>query len=178
MIRIKAGEEWKTAFRTRYGLFEYQVMPFGLTNAPASMQRLMNDALHEYLDVFVIIYLDDILIYSTSKGEHRKHVKLVMEKLKKYSLLLKPEKCEFHKEQVEFLGYIIGTHGIKMDQVKVKAVLEWPTPTTVKEVQAFIGFANFYRRFIAGYSKVAQPLTELTRKDLTFEWTSMAEIAF
>ena len=115
MIRIKAGEEWKTAFRTRYGLFEYQVMPFGLTNAPASMQRLMNDALHEYLDVFVIVYLDDILIYSTSKGEHGKHVKLVMEKLEKYTLLLKLEKCEFHKEQVEFLGYIIGTHGIKMD---------------------------------------------------------------
>jgi hypothetical protein len=178
LIRIAEGEEWKTAFRTRYGLFEYQVMPFGLTNAPASMQRLMNDALHEYLDIFTIVYLDDILVYSASKDEHVEHVKLVLEKLKEYHLLLKPEKCEFHKSQVEFLGYIIGTHGIKMDQAKVTAVLEWPTPTTVKEVQAFLGFANFYRRFIAGYSKVAQPLTELTRKDLVFKWTDKAEAAF
>ena len=142
------------------------------------MQRLMNDVLHEYLDIFVIVYLDDVLVYSTSKEEHVKHVTLVLKKLKEYSLLLKPEKCEFHQSQVEFLGYIIGTHGIKMDQAKVTAVLEWPTPTTVKEVQAFLGFANFYRRFIAGYSKVAQPLTELTRKDLAFEWTSKAEAAF
>ena len=97
LIRIKAGEEWKTAFRTRYGLFEYQVMPFGLTNAPASMQRLMNDVLHEYLDIFVIVYLDDVLVYSTSKEEHVKHVTLVLKKLKEYSLLLKLEKCEFHK---------------------------------------------------------------------------------
>ncbi|KFY82311.1 hypothetical protein V498_08625, partial [Pseudogymnoascus sp. VKM F-4517 (FW-2822)] len=178
LIRIAKGEEWKTAFRTRYGLFEYQVMPFGLTNAPASMQRLMNDALHEYLDIFTIVYLDDILVYSASKDEHVQHVKCVLKKLKEYNLLLKLEKCEFHKNQVEFLGYIIGTHSIKMDQAKVKAVLEWPTPTTVKEVQAFLGFANFYRRFIAGYSKVAQPLTELTRKDLAFEWTAKAEAAF
>ncbi|KFZ17321.1 hypothetical protein V501_01795 [Pseudogymnoascus sp. VKM F-4519 (FW-2642)] len=97
LIRIKSGEEWKTAFRTRYGLFEYQVMPFGLTNAPASMQRLMNDALHEYLDIFVIVYLDDVLVYSASKEEHVEHVKLVLKKIEKYNLLLKPEKCEFHK---------------------------------------------------------------------------------
>jgi hypothetical protein len=178
LIRIKAGEEWKTAFRTRYGLFEYMVMPFGLTNAPASCQRLMNETLHEYLDVFVIVYLDDILIYSRTKEEHVKHVKLVLAKLGASRLLLKPEKCEFHKNQVEFLGYIIGTHGIKMDQAKVSAVTDWPTPTMVKEVQAFLGFANFYRRFIEGYSKVAQPLTELTRKDLKFEWTPKAGSAF
>lgn len=178
LIRIKAGEEWKTAFRTRYGLFEYQVMPFGLTNAPASMQRLMNEALHEYLDVFAIVYLDDVLIYSTGREEHIKHVQLVLEKLKKYSLLVKPEKCEFHKDQVEFLGYIIGTHGIKMDSTKVQAVLDWPTPTTVKEVQAFLGFANFYRRFIQNYSKEAKPLIDLTRKDLTFKWTEETERAF
>jgi hypothetical protein len=124
LIRIKAGEEWKTAFCTCYGLFKYQVMPFGLTNAPASMQRLMNDALHEYLDIFVIVYLDDVLVYLTSTEEHVRHVRLVLKKLKEYSLLLKPEKCEFHKSQVEFLGYIIRTHGIKMDQAKVTAVLD------------------------------------------------------
>jgi hypothetical protein len=169
LIRIKAREEWKTAFRTCYSLFEYQVMPFGLTNTPTSIQRLMNNTLHKYLDIFVIVYLDNVLVYLTSEEEHIRHVKLVLEKIKKYNLLLKPEKCEFHKNQVEFLGYIIGTHSIKMDQAKVTAVLGWPIPTTVKEVQAFLGFANFYCQFIAGYSKVAQPLTELTRKDLTFK---------
>ena len=124
LIRIKAGEEWKIAFRTRYSLFEYQVMPFGLTNAPASIQRLINDALHKYLDIFVIVYLDDVLVYSTSKEEYIEYIRLVLEKIKKYNLLLKPEKCEFHKEQVKFLGYIIGTHSIKMDQVKVTVVLD------------------------------------------------------
>ena len=115
LIRIKAREEWKTAFRTRYGLFKYMVMPFGLTNAPASCQRLMNDTLHEYLDVFIIVYLNDILIYSKNETEHTKHVKLVLEKLQMKRLLLKQEKCDFNKEQVEFLRYIIGSHGIKMD---------------------------------------------------------------
>jgi hypothetical protein len=115
----------------------------------------MNDALHEYLDIFAIAYLDDVLVYLTSVEEHVRHICLVLEKLKEYSLLLKLEKCKFYKSQVEFLGYIIRTHGIKMDQAKVMVVLEWPTPSIVKEVQAFLGFANFYQRFIAGYSKVA-----------------------
>jgi hypothetical protein len=178
LVRIKAGEEWKTAFRTRYGLYEYQVMPFGLTNAPASFQRLMNDTLHEYLDVFTVVYLDDILVYSKSREEHVRHVKLVLEKLKKNNLLLKPEKCDFHKQEVEFLGHLVGVDGVRMDPRKIDAVTNWPEPTTVKEVQAFLGFANFYRRFIAGYSKIAQPLTELTRKDLTFKWTNEADVAF
>ncbi|KFY32643.1 hypothetical protein V493_00008 [Pseudogymnoascus sp. VKM F-4281 (FW-2241)] len=161
LVRIKAGEEWKTAFRTRYGLFEYQVMPFGLTNAPASFQRLMNDTLHEYLDVFTVVYLDDILVYSKTEEEHVEHVKLVLAKLKARQLLLKPEKCDFHKQEVEFLGHLVGTKGVRMDPKK-----------------AFLGFANFYRRFIAGYSKIAQPLTELTRKDLAFNWSDKAEAAF
>ncbi|MGB2685899.1 MAG: pol polyprotein, partial [Olleya sp.] len=178
LIRIKEGEEWKTAFRTRYGLFEYTVMPFGLTNAPASMQRLMNNTLHEYLDVFVIVYLDDILIYSKSEQEHVKHVKMVFEKLSQRNLLLKPEKCEFHRKEVEFLGYLVGIDGIRMDEAKVAAVLQWPTPTTVKEVQAFLGFANFYRRFIRDFSKITKPLTELTRKDTVFKWDEPAAEAF
>lgn len=178
LIRMKEGEEWKTAFRTRYGLYEYQVMPFGLTNAPASCQRMINDQLHEYLDVFVVAYLDDILIFSKTRTEHIEHVRKVLEKLKGANLLLKPEKCKFHKEELEFLGYIVGKNGIRMSPDKVQAVLEWPIPTTVKEVQAFLGFANFYRRFIAQYSAVAKPLTELTKKDQGFHWTNEAQRAF
>ena len=178
LIRMKEGEEWKTAFRTRYGLYEYCVMPFGLTNAPATCQRMINEQLHEYLDIFVVAYLDDILIYSKNEAEHTEHVRKVLEKLKKANLLLKPEKCDFHKTELGFLGYIIGQNGVRMDPRKVTAVLEWPTPTTIKEVQAFLGFANFYRRFIEGYSKIAGPLSELTKKDQGFQWSSKAREAF
>lgn len=178
LIRMKEGEEWKTAFRTRYGLFEYLVMPFGLTNAPATMQRMVNEQLHEYLDVFVVAYLDDILIFSKSQAEHETHVRKVLEKLRGAGILLKPEKCEFHKEELEFLGFIVGTHGVRMNPKKVEAVLDWPTPRTVKEIQSFLGFANFYRRFIEGYSRISAPLTELTRKERQFDWTPRAQEAF
>lgn len=178
LIRMKPGEEWKTAFRTRYGLYEYQVMPFGLTNAPASCQRMINDQLHEYLDVFVVAYLDDILIYSKTEAEHIQHVRKVLEKLRIAKLLLKPEKCEFHQEETHFLGFIVGRHGVRMDPIKVEAVLSWPTPGTVKEVQSFLGFANFYRRFIKNYSAVAKALTDLTKKDQDWQWTDQAQKAF
>ena len=177
-IRMKEGEEWKTAFRTRYGLYEYTVMPFGLCNAPASMQRLINNTLREYLDVFCIAYLDDILIYSKSMEDHVKHVKMVLQKLEERALLVKPEKCEFHKTELGFLGYVVGVNGITMDKDKLEAVREWPRPSTVKEIQAFLGFANFYRRFIKDFSKIAAPLTELTKKDQAFNWTDSASKAF
>ena len=176
-MRIKEGDEWKTAFRTRYRHFEYLVMPFGLTNAPATFIRLMNNTLRECLDIFTVVYLDDILIYSESEEEHVKHVKRILTLLKEANLLAKLEKCEFHVDRVEFLGYVITTEGISMDQAKVRSVLEWPTPSTVKEVQAFLGFANFYRRFIKGYSQVVGPLSELTRKDREFKWSDAAETA-
>ena len=178
LIRMKEGEEWKTAFRTRYGLYEYLVMPFGLTNAPATMQRMVNEQLHDYLDVFVVAYLDDILIFSKSQAEHETHVRRVLKRLRKAGILLKPEKCEFHKEELEFLGFIVGVHGVRMNPKKVEAVLDWPTPRTVKEIQSFLGFANFYRRFIEGYSRISAPLTELTRKERQFDWTPRAQEAF
>lgn len=178
LIRMKKGEEWKTAFRTRYGLYQYKVMPFGISNAPATFQRMINNTLREYLDVFVVAYLDDILVFSKTKTEHIEHVRKVLAKLAAAKLLLKPNKCKFHKEEVKFLGFIVGRHGIKMDPEKIRAILEWPIPTTVKEVQAFLGFANFYRRFVGGYSKIAEPLTRLTKKDLEFEWTPAAQEAF
>lgn len=178
LIRMKEGEEWKTAFRTRYGHYEYTVMPFGLTNAPASCQELVNDALREYLDVFVIAYLDDILVYSETMTEHYQHVERVLEALKAYDLELKPEKCEFHKEEVEFLGHMVGINGVRISESKVKTIMEWETPKTVKDIQSFNGFVNFNRQFIKDYSKIAEPLTRLTRKDTVWKWEEAQEKAF
>jgi len=162
LLRIAEGDEWKTAFRTRYGLYESLVMPFGLTNAPADFQHFINDVLAPFLDQFTTAYLDDILIYSDTLDEHKEHVRQVLEALRKNQLHLKPEKCEFFLDEVKYLGLIIGREGIKMDPAKVETVKDWPTPENLKDVRSFLGFANFYRRFIRGYSDVVRPLTELT----------------
>jgi hypothetical protein len=177
-VRMAEGEEWKTAFRTRYGLFESLVMPFGLTNAPASFQHFINDVLRPYLDVFVTAYLDDILIYSDNLEEHRKHVLKVLEALSEAGLHLKPEKCEFHQQEVKYLGFIISTSGTKMDPAKVATIQEWPEPRNVKDVQSFLGFANFYRRFIKGYSNIVAPMTRLTRKNTHFLWSDECSQSF
>lgn len=178
LVRIKPGDEWKTAFRTRYGHFEYTVMPFGLTNAPAIFQHLMNDIFREYLDVFVVIYLDDILIFSANQEDHDRHVKLVLEKLRCSGLYAKLEKCEFNQKQVEFLGYLVSADGIKMDPRKVDAILNWDRPSSPKDVQCFLGFANFYRHFIHNFSQLATPLQKLTHKDVKFEWSEKVQQAF
>jgi len=177
-IRIKEGEEWKTAFRTRFGHYEYLVMPFGLTNAPATWQAFINNVLREHLDVFVVVYLDDILVYSRTFEEHVVHVRKVLQKLQDANLRVKPQKSEFHKHEVQFLGYVVSKDGLKMDDKKVRVVKEWPTPTTVKEVQSFLGFANFYRRFIKDYSRITAPLTSLTAKDVPFAWGKAQQDAF
>jgi hypothetical protein len=140
-------------------------MPFGLTNAPATFQHVMNEIFKDYLDDFLLTYLDDLLIYSQTLDEHRKQVKKVLTRLRKYDLFAKPEKCEFEKKVVEYLGFIISEEGVRMDPKKVEAVLEWEEPRNVKEVQSFLGFANFYRRFIKEYSKVVSPLTDLLKKE-------------
>ena len=158
-IRIAEGDEWKTSFRTRYGAFEYLVMPFGLTNAPATFQNFMNDIFHDLTDNFVVVYLDDILIYSNNEQEHVGHVREVLQHLRANDLHAKPEKCSFHVDSVEYLGVIVSPDGITMDPAKVQAVLDWPTPQSIKELQSFLGFANFYRRFIDNYSGITGPLT-------------------
>ena len=178
LVRIRPGDEWKTAFRTRYGLFEYRVMPFGLTNAPAVFQHMINDIFREYLDQFMVAYLDDILIYSPDLHTHEQHVRLVLSKLREHGLYAKCEKCVFDQPSVEFLGYIISPDGISMDQRKVAAIQEWQPPTRVRDLQSFLGFANFYRRFIKGFSSIVQPLVALTRKDRPFTWTSVEHKAF
>jgi hypothetical protein len=178
LVRMREGDEWKTAFRTRYGLFESLVMPFGLTNAPATFQHFINDVLAPFLDIFATAYLDDILIYSDNLEEHRDHVKQILTVLEKNGLHLKPEKCEFHQQEVKYLGLIIGTNGIKMDPVKVETVVNWPQPEKLYDVRSFIGFANFYRRFIKGYSELVRPMTELTKKERKFEWGEEQQKAF
>jgi hypothetical protein len=177
-LRIAMGEEWKTAFRTRWGLFESLVMPFGLTNAPASWQNYINDVLRDFLDEFVCAYMDDLLIFSETLKEHCRHVRLVLERLQQHGLQCDLAKCEFHVEETTFLGLIVSKEGIRMDPSKVATILEWQTPRTVKDVQAFLGFANFYRRFIKAYSREVKPLTELTRKNIEFTWGTSCQKAF
>jgi len=178
LLRMAKGEEWKTAFRTRYGHFEYNVVPFGLCNGPAAFQHLMNDVLREYLDVFVVIYLDDVLIYSETASEHKRHVRLVLEKLRRAGLYAKLEKCQFSVQEVAFLGYLISLHRVRMNSKKVEAVTAWPTPQSQHDIQIFLGFANFYWKFINEYRRVVTPLTALLKKDVTFQWSPEADKAF
>jgi hypothetical protein len=178
LIRMAEGEEWKTAFHTRYGLFESLVMPFGLTNAPVIFQNYMNDVLGPYLDCFCTACLDDTLIYSDNFEEHQHHVRLILDTFAKAGLHLKPEKCEFHQQEVKHLGLIISMEGIKMDPEKIRAVQDWEPPSNLKDVRAFLGFANFYRCFVCNYSHIVQLLTFLTRKGVPFAWSTEQQMAF
>ena len=183
-IRIRKGDEWKTAFRTRYGHFEYLVMPFGLTNAPATFQAYINKSLIGLIDQFYVVYLDDILIYSETQETHVEHVKQVLDRLRRASLFVSLKKCEFFTTRVEFLGFIVSTTGVAMDPRRVAAIQKWPKPKSYHEIQVFLGFVNFYRRFIHHYSQIAGPLTGLLKgsekgkKSGPFEWPVEAESAF
>jgi hypothetical protein len=155
-------------FKIRYSHFEYVMMPFGLTNAPTVFQHMMNDVFCEYLDDFVVYYINDILIFSKNMVNHEHHVPLILEKLREVRIYAKLEKCGFHQSEVEFLGYIISRDGICMDLHKVQTIMDWATPTSIRNVQYFSKFANFYQRFIAHYFMIVTPLTCLTRKDRPF----------
>lgn len=179
LVRVRPGDEWKTAFRTRYGLYEYLVMPFGLTNAPAVFQRLINEVLREFLGKCAESFIDDLIVYTFKDlVEHITKVYAILETLLKNGLYVKLEKCEFHKTSVHFLGFVVSRDGISMDDVKVKAVLDWPAPSNVKQLQAFLGFANFYRRFIKDYSRLTTPLTALTKKDALWCWSDSQQKVF
>lgn len=179
-IRIAEGDEWLTAFRTRFGLFEWLVTPFGLANAPSTFQRYVNWTLRDFLDDFASAYLDDILVFTSgSLHEHREHVQKVLQRLQDAGLQLDIDKCEFETQSTKYLGFIIEAgKGIRMDPEKVKAIMDWEVPRSVKGVRSFLGFANFYRRFIRDFSEIAAPLTDLTKKDKAFMWTDDADKAF
>jgi transposase InsO family protein len=179
-IRIQEGDEWKTAFRTRFGSFEWLVTPFGLTGAPATFQRYINSVLREFLDICVAAYIDDVIIFTNgSLEEHRKQVLQVLNKLAEAGLQLDINKCEFEQKRVKYLGYIVDSEqGICVDPEKVEAIKAWEPPTSVRGVRGFLGFANYYREFIPQFSRIAQPLTDLTKKDTQFQWGDTEQTAF
>ena len=168
-IKIRIEDIPKTAFSTRYGLYEFTVMSFGLTNAPAYFMYLMNSIFMEELDVFVIIFIDDILIYSKTKEDHARHIHIVLQKLRDHHLYAKFSKCEFWLEEVSFLGHVLSKDGIAVDPSKVQDVLDWKQPQNVHEVRSFLGLAGYYRRFIEIFSKIAKPMTELLKNGIKFD---------
>ncbi|GJZ85017.1 putative reverse transcriptase domain-containing protein, partial [Tanacetum coccineum] len=177
-LRVREEDIPKTAFRTRYGHYEFQVMPFGLTNAPAVFMDLMNRVCKPYLDKFVIVFIDDILIYSKNKQEHEEHLKIILELLKKEELYAKFSKCEFWISKVQFLGHVIDSEGIHVDPAKIESIKDWTSPKSPTEIRKFLGLAGYYRRFIEGFSKIAKPMTKLTQKKVKFEWGDKQEAAF
>ncbi|GJU74061.1 reverse transcriptase domain-containing protein [Tanacetum coccineum] len=177
-LRVHDDDISKTAFRTRYGHFEFTVMPFGLTNAPAVFMDLMNRVCKPYLDKFVIVFIDDILIYSKTKEDHENHLRLMLDLLRKEKLYAKFSKCEFWLQEVHFLGHVVNHDGIHVDPSKIEAVKSWKAPTTPSEVRSFLGLAGYYRRFIENFSKIAKPLTSLTQKNQKYEWGEKQEEAF
>ena len=177
-LHMDPGSKDLTTFITSMGLYKYRVLPFGLTNGPASYQHYMNDILLPYLNDFVQAYLDDIIIYSKTWKEHTQHVQTVLGKLREAGLQVDIKKSKFFVQETTFLGLVVSTEGLKMDPQKIEVIAQWPIPMKLVEVQSFIGFCNFYRRFIKEFSKIVRPLTRLAQKDTPFEWNEACQIAF
>jgi ribonuclease HI len=177
-IRIAPSDVHKTAFRTRYGHFEWNVLPFGLCNAPATFQRLMQDVFRAYLDVFVVVYIDDICVYSKTPSDHVRHLTTVFETLRKHQLYARLDKCVFGQKQIEFLGHIVSGNGVATDPVKTSAVQRWPTPRNASELRSFLGLAGYYTRFVKDYSRIAAPLTSLLSNKTPWHWDEPCESAF
>ncbi|KAI0493612.1 hypothetical protein KFK09_023731 [Dendrobium nobile] len=170
-IRIRPGDEWKTAFKTIEGLFEWKVMPFGLCNAPSTFMRLMHEVCKPYLDKFCIVYFDDILVFNTSLTDHLAHLKLILETLLDNQLFLNLAKCQFAMKQVHFLGFVLTPNGIQTAPQKITAIMEWPIPKSLSEVHSFHGLANYYHHFIRGFSNIMSPITNCL-KSASFGWTA------
>ena len=177
-IAMKEDDIPKTAFRMHRGHFEFVVMPFRVTNAPATFQRLMNKVFAKELDAFILVYLDDILIFSKTKEEHLEHIRIALERLRNAKIYARLHKCEFYKDKVEYLGFDVSARGVQPSPDKVCAVVEWPKPNSVKDVRSFLGLAGFYKRFIQNFSLKARRLIELTKDDATWWWEEPQEIAF
>ena len=177
-ILIHEQDTWKTAFRSRYGLYEFKVLPFGLTNAPAHFMALMQEVFHELLDTCVVVFLDDVLIYSRNEQEHDEHLSRVLQLLRQHKLYAKLSKCELYQSRISFLGHTLSAEGVHMETSKVQAIQEWPAPMTISDLRAFLGLAGYYRRFISCFSAIALPLTALLKRDKAYTWTDEAAQAF
>lgn len=178
LVRIREGDEWKTAFRTCYGLFEYLIMPFGLSNAPSNFQAHVNRCFNDMIDQFLQVYMDDFLVYSKTFEEHVQHVRKVLQQVIDSNMKVLLKKCIFHTNKVQFLGYEVSTTGVNMLPDRVKCINEWKEPTDVKSLQSFLGFCNFYRSFIPRYSEIAAPLTNLTQKKPNLEMDFRQTVRF
>jgi hypothetical protein len=177
-LRIRPSDIPKTTFITKYGLYEFTVMSFGLTNAPAFFMNLMNSVFMDYLDKFVMVFIDDILIYSQSEEENVDHLKMVLQRLREHQLYAKLSKCEFWINEVMFLGHIINKDGLAVDPKKVADILNWKAPTDARGIKSFVGMVGYYRRFIEGFSKIAKPMTALLANKVEFKWTQKCQEAF
>jgi len=186
-IRVAEKNIPKTAFNTRYGKYKFLVMPFGLTNAPATFQTLINNVLRPFLDKFVVVYLDDITVYSNSYEEHLQHLRQVFEALAKHKLYANPEKCSFNKTEVKFCGHIIGNGTVRVMQDKIKAINDWPQPRMIHHIRQFLGLIGYYRQFIKGFSKIATPLSNLLKvgesaaarnRNRFISWNTTCQLAF
>jgi hypothetical protein len=177
-VRIQDTDCPKTAFKTPFGSYEFRVLPFGLTNAPAVFQSMMNRIFGPYLGQFVLVYLDDILIFSRSAEEHETHLAQVLAKLREHQLVARLEKCRFNAASIQYLGHVVSADGIRVNPAKVAAVRDWPRPRTPRQVRQFLGLANYFRKFLRGFSHMVAPLVALTRERQTFTWGYPEQTAF
>jgi hypothetical protein len=177
-IKIRDEDIPKTAFSTRYGLYEYLIMSFGLTNAPAHFMYLMNSVFMPEWDKFVVVFIDDILVYSKSMEDHEEHLRVMLQRLRDHQLYAKFSKCEFWINEVPFLGHVISSEGIAIDPSRVRDILEWEPPKSVHQVRSFLGLARYYRRFILNFSKISKPITELLKKGTKYVWSKECDEAF
>ena len=175
---VQEGDVPKTTFRIRYGHYEFLVMSFGLTNAPTAFMDLMNRVFHPYLDRFVIVFIDDILVYSGSSEEHSEYLRIVFQTLREWQLDAKLSKCQFWLDRVAFLGHVISIEEVSVDPQKIEAVVNWKLPKNVPEVRSFLGLVGYYRKFVEGFSKIIAPLTKLTRKDVKYDWVDACQQSF
>jgi hypothetical protein len=177
-VRIKDKDINKKSFRIRYGNYEFVVIPFGLTNAPATFMCLMNNIFNPYLDKFVVVFIDDILVYSKTEEEHDEHLRIVLQTLRKHKLYAKFNMCDFYQREIQYLGHVISSKGIVVDPEKIKSIMEWPVPKDVADIRSFMGITGYYRRFIEGFSNIAYPITSLQKKGIKFNWSQKCQDSF